>query len=167
MIYKKTEFKEIEIYKTIGFKTFRDYDNYLIYENGEIYSKKQKKFLKFKDINGYKSIGLYNEKEKKQKYFLVHRIIYETFKGEIPLGYQIDHINGLRDDNNLNNLRLLTAKENINNKHNLDIYKEINKKYYLKYKDKKKIYNQKYYQLNKDYIKKQHKIYYNSKLKKL
>ena len=162
MIYKKTEFKEVEIYNIIRFKTFRDYDNYLIYENGKIYSKKQKKFLKFKDINGYKSIGLYNEKEKKQKYFLVHRIIYETFKGEIPLGYQIDHINGLRDDNNLNNLRLLTVKENINNKHNLDIYKEINKKYYLKYKDKKKIYNQKYYQLNKDYIKQQHKFYYNN-----
>ena len=106
MIYKKIEFKEVEIYKTIEFKTFRDYDNYLIYENGEIYSKKHKKFLKFKDINGYKSIGLYNEKDSltqdalnfnkvktKQKYFLVHRIVYETFKGEIPLGYQIDHIN--------------------------------------------------------------------------
>ncbi len=46
----------------------------------------------------------------------VHRIIYETFIGEIPKGYEIDHINTIRNDNRLTNLRLVTHKENMNNK---------------------------------------------------
>ena len=45
----------------------------------------------------------------------VHRIIYETFVGPISDGYEIDHINTVRDDNRLENLRLVTHKENCNN----------------------------------------------------
>lgn len=45
----------------------------------------------------------------------VHRIIWETFNGEIPDGYQIDHINTIRTDNRLENLRMVTCKENHNN----------------------------------------------------
>ena len=40
----------------------------------------------------------------------------ETFyNGEIPNGYQIDHINTIRDDNRIENLRCVTPKENMNN----------------------------------------------------
>lgn len=42
----------------------------------------------------------------------VHRMVYETFNGEIPEGYEIDHINFVRDDNRLSNLQLLTRIEN-------------------------------------------------------
>lgn len=45
----------------------------------------------------------------------VHRIIYETFVGPIPEGMEIDHINTIRTDNRLDNLRLVTPKENMNN----------------------------------------------------
>ena len=45
----------------------------------------------------------------------VHRIVYETFKGEIPSGYEIDHINANRSDNKLENLKCVTHKENMNN----------------------------------------------------
>ena len=46
---------------------------------------------------------------------LVHRLVWETFVGEIPSGYQIDHKNTIRDDNRLENLRCVTPKENANN----------------------------------------------------
>ena len=46
---------------------------------------------------------------------MVHRIIWETFNGEIPDGYEIDHINTIKTDNRLDNLRLVTPKENKNN----------------------------------------------------
>ena len=46
----------------------------------------------------------------------VHRGVYETFKGEIPEGYEIDHIDTHRNNNDVNNLRLVTRKENMNNK---------------------------------------------------
>lgn len=45
----------------------------------------------------------------------VHRAVYETFKGEIPDGYEIDHIDTVRNNNNIDNLRLVTRKENMNN----------------------------------------------------
>lgn len=43
----------------------------------------------------------------------VHRIVWETFNGTIPEGYEIDHINSVRDDNRLENLQLLTPLENV------------------------------------------------------
>lgn len=41
-----------------------------------------------------------------------HRFIYECFYGTIEKGYVIDHINTMRDDNRIFNLRAVTAKEN-------------------------------------------------------
>ena len=56
-----------------------------------------------------------------------HRVIYETLKGEIPDGYEIDHINTIKTDNRLENLRIVTHKENMNNpitrKHNSEVQK--------------------------------------------
>ena len=49
------------------------------------------------------------------KCFRVHRLVYEAFNGPIPEGMQIDHINGVKDDNRLVNLRCVTPKENCNN----------------------------------------------------
>ena len=45
----------------------------------------------------------------------VHRLVYETFVGEIPSSYEIDHINTIRDDNRIENLRCVSHKENCNN----------------------------------------------------
>ena len=45
----------------------------------------------------------------------VHRIVWETFNGEIPDGYEIDHIEGNRADNRLKMLRCVTHKENMAN----------------------------------------------------
>ena len=77
------------------------------------YSKSQDRLVLCKQSklrNGYKVCHDY-----KRKMFIVHRAIYETFVSEIPDGYQIDHINTIRDDNRLENLRAVTPKENKNN----------------------------------------------------
>ena len=49
------------------------------------------------------------------KKILEHRIIYEMHNGPIPDGMQIDHINGIRDDNRIENLRVVTQSENQHN----------------------------------------------------
>lgn len=45
----------------------------------------------------------------------VHRLVWETFNGEIPDGYEIDHIDGNKQNNALSNLRCVTHTENMNN----------------------------------------------------
>lgn len=46
---------------------------------------------------------------------MVHRIIYEWHHGEIPKGMQIDHINGIKTDNRIENLRCVTSAVNSRN----------------------------------------------------
>ena len=69
------------------------------------------KYLKnMKQSDGYEIIIL--RRDGKKKMFRVHRLVYEAFNGPIPDGLQIDHINTVRDDNRLANLRVVTSKEN-------------------------------------------------------
>lgn len=43
---------------------------------------------------------------------MAHRMIWEHFNGPIPVGLQINHINGVKTDNRLQNLELVTPSEN-------------------------------------------------------
>jgi hypothetical protein len=45
----------------------------------------------------------------------VHRVVYECFVGDIPEGLVIDHIDGNRWNNGVENLRAVTWSENTNN----------------------------------------------------
>ena len=62
--------------------------------------------------NGYYLIGLY--KNSIQKFYYVHRFVWEAFNGQIPAGLQVNHINEVKTDNRLENLNLMTPKENMN-----------------------------------------------------
>ena len=66
-----------------------------------------------KGVGGYSVVML--RKDGKKKMYLAHRLVAEAF---IPNPYNkkyIDHIDGSRNNNNVNNLRWVTAKENSNN----------------------------------------------------
>jgi len=47
-----------------------------------------------------------------KKNFPFHRVLYELFVGPIPDGCHIDHINGNRFDNRVENLRVTTPRQN-------------------------------------------------------
>lgn len=47
-----------------------------------------------------------------RRIYAAHRLIWTLLRGLIPEGAEIDHINGVRDDNRIENLRLATASEN-------------------------------------------------------
>lgn len=42
----------------------------------------------------------------------MHRLIYETFVGTIPKGKEINHKNGIKADNRIENLEVVTRSEN-------------------------------------------------------
>lgn len=72
-----------------------------------------RKILKLdKQRQGYMLACLYKNGVKKK--YLVHRLEYEAFYGRIPQGMQVNHINEIKSDNRLENLNLMTPKENTN-----------------------------------------------------
>ena len=66
---------------------------------------------------GYLMVEL--RKNKKPKNFLVHRLVAMTFISNPENKPQIDHINADKTNNSVNNLRWVTAKENVNNPLNM------------------------------------------------
>lgn len=59
--------------------------------------------------NGYRRISI----GRKHRYY-AHRLAWEFIYGEPPCG-EVDHINGDRDDNRIDNLRVVTHQENAHN----------------------------------------------------
>jgi hypothetical protein len=83
-------------------------DNYLVNSKGEVFNIKTGRKLKPRTAGkGYTQLYL---GAKYRAY--VHRIVYDAFYG-LKDGFVIDHINGVRDDNRLENLQQISQSENI------------------------------------------------------
>ena len=100
-------------FKDIKFFWHPKYKYYLASKCGKILSlkRKEKRILKFGNNGNNYLIFCLCEKNKKICY-LVHRYVFETFKGEIPCYKQVDHVDFDRKNNSINNLQLLSPKEN-------------------------------------------------------
>jgi len=70
-----------------------------------------------KNHNGYIRVQL--SKNGINKEFFLHRLILSSFKGEDPERKFVNHINGVRDDNRVENLEWVTPKENT--RHSFDV----------------------------------------------
>ncbi len=86
------------------------------YDNGNLLHvkacgrKKAGSIAGYKMRNGYIMIGFNKKRE------LAHRLIWKYHYGNIPDGMEIDHINGIRYDNRIENLRLVSKSENQKNR---------------------------------------------------
>ena len=49
----------------------------------------------------------------RQRHFMVHRIVWVSLHGPVPDGMQIDHGNGIKSDNRIDNLEAVTGDENM------------------------------------------------------
>ena len=88
------------------------FTNYAARKNGEVINLKNEKIIKMIKCNGYLYFVLSDEKLEKKNYYQ-HRFVYEVFRGPIPHCFEIDHINEIKSDNRLENLQLLTHKQNV------------------------------------------------------
>ena len=95
-------------------KQFRD-TNYYITDNGEVYSNKpsglKKLTIRLKK-DGYYTIGLnFNGI---RKFFRVHRLVAECYLDNHKGLQQVNHLNGIKTDNRVENLEWVNQSQNIN-----------------------------------------------------
>ena len=115
----------IEIFKPVsGYEGLYEVSDYGAVRS--LYGGKVKYLKNAKHPTGYERISLFRDGKKKK--FSVHRLVLEAFVGPIPAGMEIDHINGIKDDNRLVNLRVATPKENSNNPITAQKNREANKR---------------------------------------
>jgi len=99
-------------------KQIEGYSKYTVNEQGEVFSSKWDKKRKLKpqrasqSKKGYVQVRLFNKEYPKGRLQYIHRIVWETFKGEIPSGMEIDHIDGNPLNNNIDNLQVLSRRNN-------------------------------------------------------
>lgn len=95
-----------------GYKEIPYAPGYFINVQGDVYSNLRKKgFLKSFKVKGYPKVAIKYDGKYKPKY--LHRLIMQTF---CPVhncdDLEINHKNGVRDDNRIDNLEWVTSKEN-------------------------------------------------------
>jgi len=85
-----------------------DFENYWVSNFGQV--KSEKTVLQTTLMRGYALCGLWLNGKRFSR--PVHRLVLEAFVGLRPEGKEAAHINGVRDDNRLENLMWATKEEN-------------------------------------------------------
>lgn len=97
-------------------KDIKNFDLYQVSNKGRVKNKITDTLIKHQNPQGYNIITLNISKQKKTKGFLVHRLVAEAFILNPENKTTIDHIDRNPSNNNLENLRWATQKEQQNNK---------------------------------------------------
>jgi len=110
--------KDIEgwasLYQISNLGRVRSLDRYVpLSSGGQKYCKGQILVLR-RDKDGYCIVHLRDASTGRNKMLKVHRLVANAFIPFVRGKNLIDHINGIRDDNRVDNLRWCTCKENLN-----------------------------------------------------
>ena len=100
------------IYQASNMGRIKSIERFRKGKNGSLVPVKEKILKPKISHNGYYQVALF--KNSKVRFYLVHRLVFEAFNVTIPEGLQVNHINEIKSDNRLENLNLMTPKENTN-----------------------------------------------------
>ena len=116
-------------------KRLKQFPNYEIWEDGTVWrlphrtingtKLKWKKVKPYKAKNRYLEVSLHNAEGKRVRMYL-HRLVYMAFFGEIPPHKEIDHIDGSRENNSVNNIRICNHRNNCQNPNSIARYRAAN-----------------------------------------
>ena len=116
----------------IEWRPIKDYEDlYLVSNTGLVKSlhwgkeKLLKQVIRSKNYQYY-FVGLL--KNKKRKYFAVHRLVAQAFIENTNNYAQVDHLDGNKLNNNADNLEWVTPKENTNRAWKLELAKYTNRR---------------------------------------
>lgn len=107
------------------FKTIEHYPNYEIDINGHVRNKTTGHSIKWiNNGKGYFTVKLYNNNTPKGRLCLVHRLVLSTHDVFIPNGdLDVNHIDGNKSNNHINNLEWVTKSENTRHAHMTGLFK--------------------------------------------
>lgn len=142
--------KEVEIINDEEWRTIFDFPNYEVSNKGNIRSKEyndslghlrsSKKLKKQVNNCGYEYVIL-SSKEEKHKTLTVHRIVAKTFIPNPEEKEDVNHIDGNKLNNNVNNLEWTTTQENIKKRYEIGIDGNNYKAVEQRSLDGKELYN--------------------------
>lgn len=115
--------EQVDKLKAEGAVILEQYPDYLILDNGDIYSTRCRKITKLRagaKQSGYRFVGL-TDKDNNRKYEMVHRLVAKAFIPCDNFSLEVNHKDGDKNNNSVANLEWVTAKEN--NHHMIHVLK--------------------------------------------
>jgi hypothetical protein len=123
--YVKEKIKE-EARKDIPSMEIKGYPKYLIYNNGQIYTKRRNHYLKLSISGGYYSVNLSNGNG--QRNFSVHILVAQHFCDNLDNKPIVNHRDGNKLNNHYTNLEWVTHSENNRHAVSLGLNKRVTKR---------------------------------------
>lgn len=116
----KSDYTEAELKSFGNYKFIEGFPSYFVTKDGRVYSINYRgkrgwtKQLCFKrDKIGYLAVSLWCDKSKRGKYKRIHRIVAEAFIPNPENKREVNHKDGIKTNNNVENLEWMTTLENI------------------------------------------------------